>query len=236
MSLINEALKKAQKDRGRNPASNVHSMGREAPPTAPPAKGIRPDMLVGALLAFALLTGLFAGLTILFLKQEAKPDTAAQSTSETLIEPATATASSRKASEVPTATVLSPDQPKVADGTEKLAGSEVANRSPEVIKPLLQPHQAATSKKLDVAALNDQVADDAAKSSLETNSGIIQWLEQSVITGIRLSESGNRVLLNGRSFRGGEYVHYAYKLKILTIQENRVIFADENGNKYLKRF
>ncbi len=89
----------------------------------------------------------------------------------------------------------------------------------------------ATSAKQVEAA--KQLA--ATKAAAKPSQDIIQWLGKSKISGVRLSTSGNKVILNNNAYLVGETVNVGLGLKVLIIQEKRILFIDPNGKKYLKQ-
>ena len=76
MSLINQALRKAQRDRTPSSMSeNGASQGNAGPAPAPAApSGMKPGIVIGLAVALALMIGLVAGLSMVLLSRpEAAP-------------------------------------------------------------------------------------------------------------------------------------------------------------------
>ncbi|MFP4157977.1 MAG: hypothetical protein ACLFU4_10200, partial [Opitutales bacterium] len=87
----------------------------------------------------------------------------------------------------------------------------------------------------DAAEAKMQAEQEAAAAAQAQTPKIVKWLTQSRISGIRLSPTQNKVILNGETYTEGEYVNYQLGLKVILIEETRVLFADDNGKKYKKR-
>ena len=91
------------------------------------------------------------------------------------------------------------------------------------------------AKAAEEEAKAKAAAEAAARASTPPNSKIIEWLQRAQVSGVRLAEDGSKVLLNGRAYGVGEMVHFGLGLKVLLVQEKRVIFEDTNGKRYMKR-
>ena len=75
----------------------------------------------------------------------------------------------------------------------------------------------------------------AARATAKPSQEIIKWLGRATISGVRLSPRGNKVILNNRANSVGEFVNISLAIKILIIQEKRILFVDANGKRYLKQ-
>lgn len=73
-----------------------------------------------------------------------------------------------------------------------------------------------------------------AKPIAEPNQEIVDWLAQSKVTGIRITDSSSKVILNNDAFMPDDVVNMGLGLKILKIEEQRIILIDSNGVKYVK--
>ena len=247
MSLINQALKKAQHDRSGTtappPMNTAENQRQHAHEMANADRSLKPGLIIGLVVAIAVLVGLVAGLTLALLKEQpAVPQLAATPTPQAL-KPASASAET-PALPVPSATAPQLSTPPIATISSKTSPSS------DTLEELRLAREAAEAKartEAEVARKAEEAreaAELAARKAAEQQAAIakadpseeiIQWLGQSTINGVRLSESGSKVLLNGRSYGVGEHVNFKLKLKVMAIREKLVLFVDQTGKKYLKR-
>lgn len=226
MSLINQALRKAQHQRTPNrPATAADNASAPSPNYAANSSS-KPGLLIGLVAGIALLIGLVAGLTIVVLRKDPAP-----TVQQAISAPAAVTVPAPKAD--PTIQPLTAAVPAPAPTQAKEQGN------PSVLNELRLAREAAeakavadaaTAKKAETAALAAQKAAEAKPSQ-----DIIQWLGKSKISGVRLSASGSKVILNNKAYTVGETVNVGLGLKVLIIQEKRILFIDGNGKKYLKQ-
>lgn len=243
MSLINQALRKAQRDRTPNRMADPVTA---APAQSAPAgsSGIKPGLVIGLLLAVAVLVGLVAGLTVVLFKPGDGPTPqVAQSTAQEApiapIEPASDTPPTQPAEESnppaePIAQAVQPPGdtlPMERDTTSSVVAELRKAREAAEAKAAAEALAAAEKAAAEAKAAEEAAARAAAKPSQD----IIDWLTNTKISGVKLSERGNKVIINGKSYDVGEYANYQLGLKVMIIQEKRVLFVDKNGKKYLKR-
>ena len=69
----------------------------------------------------------------------------------------------------------------------------------------------------------------------EPKQEIIEWLSQSIISGIRISRNGSKVILNNKAFTPGEIVNSNFDLRLSEINEEKLLLVDSNGVEYIKR-
>ena len=69
----------------------------------------------------------------------------------------------------------------------------------------------------------------------EPKQEIAKWLSQSKVFGIRISKKGNKVILNNKTFTIGEIVNFDFDLKLIQIDENKLLFIDSDGAEYTKQ-
>lgn len=65
---------------------------------------------------------------------------------------------------------------------------------------------------------------------------VMQFLEESRITGIRAAGTSSRVIMNGETYKLGSIVESSSQLRITSILENEIHFIDASGAQYRKRF
>jgi hypothetical protein len=203
MSLINQALRKAQRDRSPNRMASPAERTAAPESAYTPSNGMPPGLVLGLVAGIALLIGLVAGLLVVILQKDPAPIQQA-------ISPATQAVAVQAITRAP-----APAQ-------------TVTRKQPSVLEELRIARQAAEAK-----AAADAVA--AEKAAAKPGQNIISWLSAATVSGIRLSDTGNKVILNNKSYVVGESVNYALGIKVLVIQEERVLFIDANGKKYMKQ-
>lgn len=222
MSLINQALRKAQNQRTPTHATTGGEQA-SAPRPHYPTNSNQPGLLIGLVAGIALLIGLVAGLTIVVHRKDPAP-VAQQAV--TLPAPAKQIAPAKPAIQPLAAPTPAPTQPLEQDSPSVLNDLRLARVAAEAKAAA----DATSAKQVEAAK---QLA--ATKAAAKPSQDIIQWLGKSKISGVRLSTSGNKVILNNKAYSVGETVNVGLGLKVLIIQEKRILFIDPNGKKYLKQ-
>jgi hypothetical protein len=240
MSLINQALRKAQRDRTPERIS-------EGDPTSPKAagygqsgdlvaSGFSPALLIGLALTVAVLIGLVVGLSIVAFKGDSTGGTVAQ---QNFADPRSAPGNLSPSTDPVPATipVSGPTAPQITPPAQTQASTEPA--VPGLIEELRRAREAAQAEAAKKAAAQAETDATASKPpevpAAEPSQAVIDWLGASKISGVRLAGGDSRVILNGDGYSVGEVVNFNLGLKVLVIQESRVLFEDENGIKYMKR-
>lgn len=220
MSLINQALRKAQRDRTPNRIAEPDAGG---PATAAPAvsSGMNPSLIIGLIVAVAVLLGLVAGLSIVLFKGGESAPIAQQ---------APATPEKAAAEQAPTKP-LEPVAPTMA--TSGNATPLERDTATNLVGELRKAREAAEAKAATEAIAAEEAA---ARAAVKPSQKIIDWLSRAKVTGVMLSETNSKVILNGKTYAVGDYANYSLGLKIMIIQEKRLLFVDNNGKKYMKRF
>ena len=233
MSLINEALRKAQRDRTPSQMYGATEQPANFAPGYAPQTNKR-GLLIGLIIGIAVLIGLVAGLTITVLKKEPTPTQ--QYAQPPSPQPTAQAARTQPASLPEPTTATQPIQPLTARATATTTATTPATESDSAhLLEQLQLARAAAETKAEAA--KKAAAEQPAKTTatVPPNQSIINWLTQARITGVRLSDSGNKVILNNKPYAVGETVHFGLGLKVLIIQQARILFIDANGKKYMKR-
>ncbi len=209
MSLINEALKKAQRQRTEDPVAVTPT---QFGPVATPASRIvkrRPPMpartqilLVGGCIALLLMGGALA-FVVLDSESPAPPPTPPVVAVQPVAPPP------------PVAVVPEPETPP--------APVEVAITLP----PLPLP----------VAPIPTPPEPPPAAPLVPTpNPKVHEFLEVLRITGIRTSDTDPKVIMNDRVFRLNDIVDRGTQLRLLKIDSSYLLFVDANGFEYRKSF
>lgn len=235
MSLINQALKKAQRDRSGSAPQAPSLSGSNSVSSAPSKSGPSASLIVIA--AFAVLLGLIAVLAVMLLKEEPTP------TPETAnLQPAEAT------TPPPAAPSTNPLQANSTESPQVLADLQRAREAAEAEAERQRVAAEAEAERLRIeaeekhqaelaaAAAKQAAAEEAArKAAAKPNPKVIDWLSKVTISGVRISGTESKVLLNEDAYGVGDTVNYSLGLKVYIIQEKRVLFIDQNEKKYLKR-
>ncbi len=225
MSLINQALRKAQRDRTpqRMPESGA---AVTAPFTTP--NGMKPSWMIGLLAAaVVLLLGVFGGMSLVLLNSKKTPSAG---------QPAVASSTTAPATEEP----ASANEPALA-ATTPADSAQAPNAAPAALErltnaPVIEELRQASAAAGVMAAAAAQPKAAAEQATVQPNQEIIDWLARIQISGERLPTNENRIRLNGKSYAAGEYVHPELSLRVFIIEEKRALFIDENHKKYLKHF
>lgn len=244
MSLINQALRKAQHDRtpNRMPEPGEPSSAAYANNTA---NGMSPSIVIGLIIAVAVLIGLVVGLSVVIFRDNSTPaqnlavsptqyqpiaqqNTApAETTNQAIpapsIEPAAAATAENSANSTPEPNVVQELRKAREDAEAKAAlAAEQARAAAK-----------AAEEQAQAAAAAAELA--AARAAAKPSEDIIAWLGNAKLSGVRISETASKVILNGKAYSPGEYVNFNLGIKVMVIQENRVLFVDNTGKKYMKR-
>jgi hypothetical protein len=105
-----------------------------------------------------------------------------------------------------------------------------------VQKPVSDKSEIPTPEKVAQPSVPKPTTEAAKpeKPAAEPNQEIVDWLAQSKVTGIRITDSSSKVILNNDAFMPGDIVNMNLRLEILKIEEQRIILIDSNGVKYVK--
>lgn len=240
MSLINDALKKAQRQRtGDSPLSQPPMPGG-TPAPARPARGNNspsPQLLlvgVGAVLGLLLATG-----AILFFRpkstapesagassaEQSKPQTNAVASSAPLPSPPAAQTPPASSQPSPVA-VLAAAKPAESLPVVKTTPSSAAATASEPRAPVdqISPHATATSPASPTAP---------PAPSLR----MIEAIEALRVAGIRASAGTDaKVLMNDRVYRIGDTVDHALGIKLTAVTASSLTFSDASGASYTRHF
>ena len=226
MSLINDALKKAQRQRTVDPVVVAPAApGTSTAPVARIAKR-RPPMpartqviLIGGS-AGVLLAG--AAVAFLLLRPDpvvpmpvVKPPVAVTAPDE----PVPVVVVPRPAPPPPVVVqlpVITPKPPAPAPAVTTDPAPTVSNPTPVVVQPA----------PLKPAPLLEPVA----------NPRVHEFLETLRISGIRVSDTDPKVIMNDRVFRLNDLVDRATQLRLTKVEPSTLTFVDATGFEYRKNF
>jgi hypothetical protein len=236
MSLINDALKKARSQSAMptepiESASGVHSAslnnyrGRRHSPS------FMSWMIVTAVITVLAVTCAILAM-VLFYQSSATGPVAEQSVSESALAPLSSQLS--PAPLIPELELF--PSPAAADPkSAAVANHPVEKEAAPSMPSIATQTQSDSSPVLRAPSGADRIetlADDASTPSV----AVVHWLAESTISGVRLAGQQSRVMLNGRTYRLGETVHFELGIVVRAIQENRVLFEDALRLRYVKHF
>lgn len=261
MSLINEALKKAQKQRtGEAPTlSAMPSIGGERPVNI--ARRGKPAGPGGLLLPVGLGFGALVVLIVggIFLFRDKSPDSAPTATpaaatpttvastpapASTVSAPAPTPAASTPPSATPTAAPVSTFVVPNVTTTAAPVRSEPVAAAPQTVQPAPAPvtapvAQAPTPAPMVAATAPapEPVRPAAPAPMLEPRA--INHIESLRVAGIRASASDpkdSKVLMNDRVYRIGNIVEAEMGLRLVEITSSSLTFEDARGGRYTRTF
>ena len=195
MSLINEALRKAQSERTMAPGLGDDS-GIKKPPVNYTTQTNRLGLMIGLSIVILLLLGMIAGLAFVLLNKYA-------------------------AHSYPQTTIAEPEAPDYS--TDKQ--TSIDNSAAQSIAPAKS-----------APANSEPETTDVPVPASKPNEEIVDWLAQSKVTGVRITNSSSKVILNNQAFVPGDSVNMTLDLTILKIEAERIIFIDSNNVEYVKLF
>jgi len=217
MSLINDALKKAQNRYGESTPPTTGPAGPASIPAAP-RKGKSPlgkVILIGS--GIALLSAAVSTAVILVVVRKESPPPPAP-----IVRPAAAETPPISPAPVvlnPVKSAETPVPPPVVPATEPpiqpapTITAAATPPSPVVFPPLTEPAPA-----------------------IKLGTRIQSFIDRLRVTSIRISDTGNKAILNDRLFRVNDLVEPSLGLRLTEIKPSQLTFTDEAGNTYLRHF
>lgn len=226
MSLINDALKKAQRQRtgegdmatGSGSAAGGLRRASGSPPS-PSFILLGGGVLAGAILALAVV--------LFFTRNSANPANAEVAKVAAPENPPPRPA----ATATPAASTLAPVSLTIAatPSTQSAPVEETATKTPETTKAPAAEQEVATPPPAEPVPSGPAVR---PRPSLR----MIEAVEAFRVAGIRASGSDPRVLMNDRVFRIGDSVDHALGIKLTDVTANSLTFVDESGATYTRNF
>jgi len=233
MSLINEALKKAQKQRTGEtpPLTAMPSVGGES--AARIARRGKPagfnSLVLRIGLGVAGLAVVVIAAVLLIDRKVAAPvppattttNVPAPSTQPKPVESTQPSTPSSAAASAATATLVVPNTASAAPAQ----GAATSTTSTTVVFTPVEPAAA-------------QPAPEPAKPTVarKLEPRAIKYIESIRVAGIRAASGDRKVLMNDRVYRIGDTVEAEMGLKLAGITVNSLTFEDENGGRYTRNF
>jgi hypothetical protein len=230
MSLINDALKKAQHQRTGLPGTGNPVDLPPMPGTALGAGGVKRGkpvpaqtltLVIGSAMAAAVLAVV---VTVYFFNREpAAPDRPGPRRPAT---PSVTTVSVPAPTPVIVATLIPKPAPRIDLSGQKLPaeGAVTIAVSAPTLAPVASPAAAPVVEAFRPAA------------SGSGDIRILTYVDAVRVAGIRSSGSDSKVLMNDRVYRLNDVVDYTLGLRLTKVTADGLTFTDANGTTYVKNF
>ena len=236
MSLISDALRKAQKQRTGElpPLSSMPAIGGESATRiakrAKPAGFYTLLIRLGAgviLLAVVIIGG------VILLRKKSLPVDAPQPAGQTAArsEPTTVPAQPQ-----PATTTVAPPVAPATTFVVPVAVTPPAVTAPKTEAPAPRnetPQPVAATTPAPVSPKPEPVR-PAGPTKLEPKA--IIFIESLRVVGIRASATDSKVLMNDRVYRIGNVIEHEMGIKLTGITTNSLTFEDERGGRYTRTF
>ncbi|MBP6864580.1 MAG: hypothetical protein KBC32_04830 [Candidatus Didemnitutus sp.] len=231
MSLINDALKRAQRDRtSSSHAPLPHAAGASA--LRPAGRSGPPWLLIGL---GVTVGGLLALVAVLLLRPSATPSAvAAAATTASTATPPPATASSMPVTSTPVAA-----QPATSVSVSLASSESAAPTKSTTPHPVAEPivTTVATIPAASTPAPAPVVTTPAAPTGpARPSPRLIQAVEALRVTGIRAAGADSKVLMNDRVYRLGDIVDHELQIRLTAATAQSLTFVDETGASYTRNF
>lgn len=252
MSLINDALKKAQKQRtGETPAHHpvMPVTGSERPaqfsrPSNPPA--ILTLLMPISLSLIALMMLIGGGVWLFRDRGSVSPPVATTPAATTQVAMAAPVASAPiQVAEPPKLVAATPPPSAPASSVSTFVVPNVTPPAPVITRtetpkpaaPKPEPVQPAVVP-VAVAAVETAAVEQTPAVLLpaKIEPKAINFIEAIRVAGIRASTTDSKVLMNDRVYRLNDIVEHEMGLKLVGITANSLTFEDEHGSRYTRSF
>ena len=261
MSLINEALKKAQKQRTNEPLAPA-ALGAPPPPRVAKRKPPMPAQTLVAIGGLCLiLIGILVGGSWFIFKSPSQPAPAvasqpsapapakaANDASDT--SPATTVAAASTSSAAPAATTPVPTSapaptpaaqvslPVASTPSSPAAGKDSPSPAPGSVSSTVTalapaPTAVPTPEPEEIIQITSA---HLAPRFVPQSPQVMAVVDTFKVSGIRASASDPKVLMNDRVFRLNDIVERTHGLRLTEIHTDRLTFVDEAGASYSKSF
>jgi hypothetical protein len=217
MSLINDALKKAQHRQGDTTPPAAGTPGPARVPGQPSGRPKSPvhGFAIGVI-ATLLVVAASVAVTVYLLRDDAPPPR----------NPAPPAASAANAPAASPAPLAAPSTPAPLPATAPAIPATTSAPAP-VAPPVAVTPATATPPPPPA---------EPTIPTLKLGTRIQSFVDRLRVTSIRISDTGNKAILNDRLFRVNDLVEPALGLRLTDIQPHLLTFTDENGATYLRHF
>ena len=238
MSLINDALKKAQRQRTNNPFGIDAPMpGGGGGRVARRSSGMPTQTILLIVAGCAILVVLSALGAVFFTRGNsaaAKSPTSLAIATPSTPAMAAPTENILPALEIPPLALPARTEVAPAPGPTSPAGGTVAPVAEIKVEPVAPPPAAAKTAPLIDSA--PAPAAGPAPRPVVTEERIHAYLDALRVTGVRTSGASSRVLLNEKVYRVNDIVDRNLALKLTGVETDFLTFTDATGTEYRKTF
>ncbi len=226
MSLINEALKKAQRQRaeeaaGQTPASHG---------AAAPRSGLSRETIVLLSSAAAVLVVLSVVLTVILVNRTPAPKAAATPPIAQSTPPPAATDEPSPVIVAPLIKLPEPTAPAPESGQSAARVGTESGSTPATVPTGSSPSPDTAAP----ASAPDGTPLFSLPSTTAPDPRIQDFVDAVRVVGIRSSGDDSRVLMNERVYRVNDIVQRELGVKLHKVEPGRLTFSDLNGNLYTK--
>lgn len=210
MSLINNALKKAQRQRSEGSSSAPTPGGSSHRPSRR-GKAMPAQTLLLIVAGACVVVALSVAVTVFFLRTPNPPEAVSTVADSTPVAPQLTTAPLVTASEAPP----QPQPEPVIAAQVEVEPEPIAEEIPQALpEPPPPPPEAVAPPDVNVYAYIDQLK----------------------VMGVRFSGASSKVLMNDRVYRVNDLVDRTLGLRLTAVTPNTLTFVDANGASYIKYF
>jgi hypothetical protein len=247
MSLINEALKKAQRMRAEAPPSSPPTgpAGSPAPVVIRRGQPIPAQVVVLSILGGAVLIGATLVITLIALRPD---DPASPSPAVTRAAPAPETTAAPVVISLPPVgptlpTTAATPPPASAVTPPPAAAPNASPSAPVVAAPVTVASTPAAAAANPPTPATADPAESVASAPAAAPSGpakpdvrVQEFIDRIRVSGIRASTTDPRVSMNDRVFKLNDVVDRTLGLRIVGIESGGLMFVDSAGVVYTKNF
>jgi hypothetical protein len=246
MSIINDALKKAARQRAEEQADVVAPMpggGRGVSRQGAPMRTQTMVLIGAAALALIVVSAVVTGV-FLTGKPEAKPAAEAkpvplatpmQSPAPKIVvqAPAVAVSLPRQSAPAPVVAPAVPAPAPVAPAVAQAAPSPTPMPQAAVQAPAPVVQATAPVAQSQAPAAPGTPAAPAPQSHTDLVQGVVDAYH---VSGVRLAGAGSKALIDGHVYKLNDVVDKTLGLKLVKVDEDHLTFTDRDGNTFAKTF
>jgi hypothetical protein len=239
MSLINDALQRAQQQRESGAAGDADASQPGIAKRAAPIPARQLTILAAGLAALGLIlvAGVGAGLYFFVFNQEDQPELAMVSAAEIAAE---AEAESEQPTENAPEAIASP-------ATQAVPAERAVRRLPGIRPPsedIFSEPPALVAATPAVASVEPKPETPAGRALGNVSTGrenfnprAVAFVQAAQISGIRADgQGGGRALINGVLYRTGDTIEHELGVQLAEVRAETLVFTDASGNRYTRNF
>jgi len=248
MSLINDALKKAARQRAEEQADLVAPMpggGRRVSRSGAPMRTQTVVLVGGAALVLVVVSAVVTGIYMTG-KPVAKP--AAEANPAPQAAPAQALEAPKVVVQAPAVAVVLPQQSAPTPVAARVAPAvssappAAVHVAPAVPSPTPPPPAVVQAPAAEAPVAAAQAPAQAAPATAvaavpQSHADLVQGVVDAYhISGVRLAGAGSKALIDGHVYKLNDIVDKTLGLKLAKVDEDHLTFVDRDGNTFAKTF